>query len=179
MPPFEARPDFLKLWGIARGAVEIPELAGNRNRVAQYIHASYRESYIAQGQEPPPLSIFDVNPMVSLAYQQRAAKATLGRSLERLEREGVSEALTPAMRAPDIDAQAGAGYIRPEKLRIRIGFTTTEETLPTQWVTRELDLGEVSSVGEIRDIAEEYAASRAADYGLDFDGLDGVEITFT
>lgn len=173
------RPDFLRLWSLARGAVERPELGGNRNRVAAYIHSEYRKSYTDKGQIPPPLSIFDVNPMVSLAYRQRLAKRTLGRAVDQYRASGLDTALTPQMRAPDIDAAAGAGYIRPEKLRVRVGFTTSEETLPTRWVTKELDLGEVSQVSEILDMAEEYGAASAADYGLDYDGLDGIEITFT
>lgn len=172
------RPDFLSLWGITRGAVELPELGGNRNRVAQYVHAAYRDLYLSREEVPPRLSIFDVNQVVSLAYRQREAKQNLERDRERLLRTGMDTALGPRHRAPDVDAQPLAGYVRPEKLRIRLGFSTTEETLPTQWVTRELDLGEVSSVGEVNDLAEEFAASKAADYGLEYDGLDSVEITF-
>lgn len=179
MAGLSARPDFLRLWGIARTAVEQPELRGNRNLATQYIHNAYRDSYLERGEVPPPLSIQHVNELIALAFDQRAAKRELGTALDRLRREGVDTVLTPAMRAPDVDAEAGAGFVRPERLRIRIGFATTEETLPTQWVTRELDLGEVSSVAEVQDLAEEYAASRAADYGLDFDGLDSIEITYT
>lgn len=179
MANISGRGDFLTLWGVARGAVELPELRGNRNRATQYIHNAYRQSYLQRDLEPPPLSIQDVNQVISLAFDQRQARQELDRARRQLSQTGIDTALTPAMRAPDIDAKPGAQNIRPAKLRIRIGFTTTEETLPTQWVTRELELGEVSQVSELEDLAEEYAASRAADYGLDFDGLDSIEITFT
>lgn len=179
MAELPRRPDFLTLWGITRGAVELLELGGNRNRVTQYIHNAYRENYLARDEVPPPLSIQEVNQVVSLAYDQRAAKRELSRARDQLNRTGIDSALTARMRAPDIDAAAGAGYVRPEKLRVRVGFTTSEETLPTQWVTMELDLGSVSQVSEIQDMAEEFAASSAADYGLDYDGLESIEITFT
>ena len=179
MAGITGRPDFLRLWGIVRGAVELPELRGNRNLAAQYIHNTYRQSYLAAGETPPPLSVQAVNEVLGLAFDQRQAKRELGRAVNRYLGEGVDTILSPAMRAPDIDAEPGAGFVRPERLRVRIGYTTTEETVPTQWVTRELDLGEVSSVSEVVDLAEEYAASRAADYSLEYDGLDAIEITYT
>lgn len=178
MPDLESRPDFLTLWGLARGAVENPEFHGNRNLATQFIHQSYRDLYADRGVPAPRLDIQSVNAVLSRAYEQRAAKRELGRALTRYEQTGQNQSLERRMMARDVDVRPGAGWVSPEKLRVRIGYSTTEETLPSQWVTRVLDLGEVSSVAEIQDLAEEFAASKAEDYGLEYDGLDSVEITF-
>src|SRR5690349_12175065 len=99
-----ARPDFLTLWGIVRGAVERPDLHGNRNQVTSYIYRAYRDLYAARGDPAPRLTPLDLNPVLARAYEQRGAKRELGRAVSQYRRVGVDTALTPRMRAADVDA---------------------------------------------------------------------------
>lgn len=172
-------PDLTYLWGIVNRAVRDSELRGRAGGVTQNVWESYKQSYLDRGEAPPPLSVRDVNPLISTAAAQYRAEARLSDSIATYRRTGLDQAITAAHIAPDIDQRPGAGAVSPAFYRVRFGSQLDIEGEPiTRFVTWSPQMNLPASVSGLLSALNEAAAAAAEDYGEEYVDLTGfVSIT--
>lgn len=175
-----SRPDLLQLWGIVSRATHDPELRSRPGAVTQNIFNAYQQSYLEAGQQPPALSIFEVNQLRSLASRQYLAERNLAGAIDVYQRTGFDQAIDSTMLAPDIDTGPGAGYAYPGQTRIRFQITTEVDGVPvTRWVTYMPGIEGPSSVASMMDMLDVAGEGFAEDYGEVYSGLgDQFSVTY-
>lgn len=172
-------PDLSYLWGIASRAVRDPELRARPGGVTQNVWEAYKQTYLDRGEVPPPLSIRDVNPLISTASAQYRAESSLAKSIDTYRRTGFDQAITAAHIAADIDQRGGAGAVSEPFYRVRFTSQLNIDGEPmTRYVTWSPQMNLPSSVSGLLGAINEAAAAAAEDYGEEYGGLgDFVSIT--
>ena len=174
MAPISARSDLFQLWGKVNQAIRDPQLRAKAGGVTQFIFESYKQSYAATGQAPPSLSIFDVNPLVSLAASQFRAETQLLGAAGTFQATGLDQAITGSMIANDIDSRGLLGIVAQPSYRVRVGaLVTAEGEQIHQFYTFSTGLSAPSSISQLLDQAAQAAQGFASDYGLQFNALSG------
>lgn len=172
MAPIEPRPDFLRLTGIISAAVRNPANHGSLSAVTRDLYETYKQQYLALGEQPPPLLPAQVNPLLSVAFEQRRAEGALARARATFRETGLDQAITREMMARDFDVKAGAGTVRPVVPRIRYAYLSGEgELAQERFVTWNPEGATPATVAQLQDALEADAAAHAEDYGEFYSGL--------
>lgn len=180
MADFPHRADLLQLWGVIGRAVRDPDLQVGRGRVMQNIFNTYQQSYLAAGEAPPRLTIFEVNQLRSLAARQYRAERALQRSINLEAQTGLAQGLTVEHFAPDLDTRPGAGFAFPSSYRVRFQINTEQLGQEfSRYVTWDrADIAGLST-SQLLDRLAEVARGFGEDYGEEFTGLgDYYSITY-
>lgn len=169
----------LNLWGHAQNAYRDPELRARPGGVTQFLWETFKQTYLARGQQPPAVTIQDMNRLVSLAGQQWRAERRLNGAINTFRTTGLDQALTAEHFAPDIDSRSPSQQPMGPNYRIRFNATYLVEGVAQELhFTWDPGLAAPVSTADLVGGLEEAGMGFAEDYGHTFVGL-GADVSVT
>jgi hypothetical protein len=180
VPGIPRRADLNQLWGPVQRAVNDPAVRAQPGGITQAVWQSYYADLQAGRVTGGPLTIFDVNALVSRASEQRNARGQLAGAIDTFQRTGLDQALSGNMFARDLDAGPGAGFTQAGNFRIRFeaNYSVEGETL-RRFSTHVAGLNMPQSVAGLLDLLDLAGESDATDYGVEYlGGIGGIDVTY-
>lgn len=172
--PATALAALMSMWGHAQSAYRDPTLRAAPGGVTQYLWEAWKQSYLARGEQPPKVTIQDMNRLVSQAGQQWRSEQRLNASINVFRTTGLDQAITAEHVTPDVDSRSPSQQPLGPNYRIRFDATYLIEGVAQELTfTWEPGIQAPTSVGDLLDGLTEAGEGFAEDYGTDFVGLGG------